>query len=57
MAVFRTVNSPSKFLTVERFVGVELRHHAIFRGDGQTVCRDIAIFWILKMAAAAVLDF
>ena len=34
-----------------------MRNHAIFPGDGPNHCWDIAIFLVLKMAAAANLDF
>ena len=52
------LNTPYRLvLTLERVMGVELRHHAKFRGDRSNRCRDIATFGLFKMATAAILDF
>ena len=44
------------FLKVGHVRRVELRHRAKFHGNRSNSCRDMAIFWFLKMAAAAILD-
>ena len=46
-----------KVLTVGRIISVELCHHAKFRSDRSNRCRDILIFCLFKMTAAAILDF
>ena len=40
-----------KFITVERAINVEMRHHAEFCGDRPNRCRNIATFGFSKMAA------
>jgi len=42
---------------VGRVTSVELRHRTKFCGDRSKRCRDIAIFVLFKMTAAAILDF
>jgi len=45
-----------KFLTVVVVKNPILHHRTKFRKDRSNRCRDIAIFMIFKMAAAAILD-
>jgi len=46
-----------KFLTVMAVKNPILHHCTKFRKDRSNRCRDIPIFMIFKMAAAAILDF
>ena len=47
----------SKFLTVGAVKRPILQQRTKFRKDRSNRCRDIAIFVIFKMAAAAILNF
>jgi len=46
-----------KFLTVETVKNVELRHYAKFCRNRSYCGRDVVIFQLFKMAAAAILNF
>ena len=49
--------NPLDLLTFETVKRVELHNRAKFSRNGSNRGRDIAIFQIIKMAAAAILDF
>jgi len=46
-----------EFLTLRAVKRLILHEHTKFRKDRSIRCRDIAIFVIFKIAAAAILDF
>ena len=47
----------SKFLTVGAVKGAILHYRTKFRKDRSNRCRDITIFVIFKVSAAAIVDF